>query len=84
MELKGVSEAKTSSGRKTMFIKELKKANFNGLVGDQLRAVEQEVDRLLLNDEIHWIQRSRPIWLAVGDKNTKFFHQFASHSRKKN
>jgi hypothetical protein len=42
------------------------------------------VEILLEQEEIHWLQRSRVNWLSQGDKNTRFFHQFASARRKKN
>jgi hypothetical protein len=42
------------------------------------------VELLLEQEEIHWLQRSRANWLQFGDRNTSFFHNFASARRKKN
>ena len=33
---------------------------------------------------MHWCQHSCMVWLAVGDKNTKFFHQQAIQRRRTN
>jgi hypothetical protein len=69
---------------KLALLDDLKKANGDGHLGDHLQSVEKEVDELLVQDEVYWRQRSRATWLAVGNKNTKFFHQYASHCKKKN
>jgi hypothetical protein len=42
------------------------------------------VEMLLQQEEVHWLQRSRANWLTQGDRNTNFFHQFATALRKKN
>ena len=35
-------------------------------------------------EELIWIQRAHANWLKHGDRNTKFFHQFASSIKKRN
>jgi hypothetical protein len=60
----------------------------NGPMTDENDAKAKElanlVEILLEQEEIHWLQHSRVNWLSQGDKNTRFFHQFASARRKKN
>ena len=36
------------------------------------------IEILLEQEEVHWLQRSRANWLQHGDRNTSFFHNFAS------
>jgi hypothetical protein len=42
------------------------------------------IEKILEQEEIKWQQRSRANWLQNGDKNTAFFHSFASARKKKN
>jgi hypothetical protein len=42
------------------------------------------IEKILEQEEIKWQQRSRANWLQNGDKNTGFFHRFASARKKKN
>jgi hypothetical protein len=67
--------------------REFEKA-MNGPMTDENDAKAKElanlVEILLEQEEIHWLQHSRVNWLSQGDKNTRFFHQFASARRNKN
>ena len=51
---------------------------------ESINMVKSEINRLLYQEELTWRQRSRAIWLQVGDKNTKFFDQRASQRRQRN
>ncbi|GMY22458.1 hypothetical protein FCV25MIE_17699 [Fagus crenata] len=58
--------------------------NHGGRHNHQIKILRDEVNMLLHQDEIHWRQRSREVWLAAGDKNTRYFHQKAKQRRGKN
>jgi hypothetical protein len=51
---------------------------------EQQRELAKEIESLLEKEEIHWSQQSMLNWLQAGDKNTSYFHNFASERRRKN
>lgn len=46
--------------------------------------IKRRINILLENEEIMWRQRSRVEWLKYGDRNTNFFHHYATNQRKRN
>ena len=65
-------------------LKSLSNANSMGQHLRRISFLRSEVNMLLHRAEVHWRQRSRMVWLAVRDKNTKFFHQQAIQCRRTN
>jgi hypothetical protein len=49
-----------------------------------LREKEKELDDLLQCEEVWWSQRSKAMWLKLGDQNTSYFHQKANQRKRKN
>jgi hypothetical protein len=45
---------------------------------NRLKYLETERNRMLVAEEELWCQKSRATWIHSGDKNTKYFHRFAS------
>jgi hypothetical protein len=43
-----------------------------------------QIENLLKQEEIYWMQRGRTDWLCRGDQNTNFFHRAATGRRNKN
>jgi hypothetical protein len=44
----------------------------------------EEIERILEQEEIYKMQRSRVNWLTHGDRNSAFFHNYARARKKKN
>ncbi len=65
-------------------IEALSHDNREGQHRSQIRALKKEINELLLADEIHWKQRAHTVWLKVGDRNTRFFHQSETQRKKNN
>jgi hypothetical protein len=67
--------------------RELEEA-MSGQLTDENEAKAKEmanlIEILLEQEEVYWSQRSRANWIRYGDRNTNFFHNFASARRKKN
>jgi hypothetical protein len=59
-----------------------------GPVTDESLLAQKEIllrlELLLEQEEIIWVQRARANWLKHGDRNTNFFHQYASARRQRN
>jgi len=46
--------------------------------------LENKLEEIYQQEELHWKQRGDLTWLLEGDSNTKFYHQFANGRRRKN
>jgi hypothetical protein len=67
--------------------KELEKLK-RGPMTDESIAAQKEIplqlEPQLEQEEIYWVQRARANWLKHGDRDTSFFHHFASSRKKRN
>lgn len=50
----------------------------------RISVLENTIEKLVVQEEMHWKQRARTNWLAHGDGNTKLFHSFASQRKRIN
>lgn len=53
-------------------------------INKEMKRVEVEIENILKKEETMWFQRSRALWLKDGDKNSAFFHEKASHRKRRN
>jgi hypothetical protein len=66
-----------------LLIKQSLDIGHNTELGTRLKLLESERNKLLMEEEERWRLKSRATWIQCGDKNTKYFHNFASHRRNK-
>ncbi|XP_019179165.1 PREDICTED: uncharacterized protein LOC109174381 [Ipomoea nil] len=50
----------------------------------EFRRLEECLTRIELQEDTYWRQRAKQHWLKDADANTKFYHRYASHRKKKN
>ena len=43
-----------------------------------------ELQQLMVNEELYWLQQSHETWLLKGDQNTAFYHRIANGKKRKN
>jgi hypothetical protein len=51
---------------------------------EAIKVLQGEIDTIMEQEDIKWKQRSKQNWYKEGDRNTTFFHAWASHKRKVN
>lgn len=77
----GVTKTKIQEKQKLLL--ELTSQN-RAELNKEIRGVKAEINARLYHEEVAWRQPSRSIWLPAGNKNTKYFHQWASQRCQKN
>jgi hypothetical protein len=80
--------AKYGAAGKTLKLltKRLEKMQRNEFEGNQksIKHVQAEIHHLLEMKDTRWKQRVKRHWYKKGDRNTKFFHDWASQRRRAN
>ncbi|XP_073360628.1 uncharacterized protein [Aegilops tauschii subsp. strangulata] len=51
---------------------------------DRRATLSGELQQLMVNEELFWLQQSHETWLLKGDQNTAFFHRIANGKKRKN
>ncbi|KAL4332038.1 hypothetical protein GQ457_07G005000 [Hibiscus cannabinus] len=75
---------KQTDGLKRQRLEHLYDLPVSDAILDEILGVKAGLNVEVDKDEVFWEQRARVNWLRNGDRNTQFFHSFASHRRKIN
>nr|POF27247.1 transposon tx1 uncharacterized 149 kda protein [Quercus suber] len=70
-----------------LYCKKLRQSKLNPPsenTGPMEEALQSELSEWLLRSESLWCQKSRELWVKLGDRNTKFFHLSTIIKRKQN
>jgi hypothetical protein len=65
-------------------LEQLRRGPMNDTTLAAQRDIQLQIEITLEKEEIFWVQRARANWLKHGDRNTNFFHNFASKRKKQN
>lgn len=65
-------------------IKDLKQKTLLVEVENDIRKVEEDISKLLEEEETYWAPRANANWLEKDDKNTRFFHVRATNRKRNN
>lgn len=55
----------------------------NGLLNLEKR-LQNDLEDILFQEELHWFQKSREEWIRSGDRNTRFYHMATTMKKSKN
>ena len=70
--------------KKRKMLKKAQKEAMRTGVNFRVRELKKEIDELVDKEYRMWFQRSKVLWVANGDKNSKFFHCHATQRKRKN
>jgi hypothetical protein len=68
---------------KTKLLAELQRDE-DGSNETAIKELKAEIDSILEHEDMKWKQRAKQSWYRAGDRNTPFYHAWASHRRKVN
>ena len=79
-----VNQRKRSLLRKLDSInRKFERLQFDSSIEGERENVWGQLEEVLAQEEIMWLQRSRCNWYNEGDKNTRYFHSMANSRKKK-